>query len=121
MLTTPGGCDVYEWLEEKIRKCEPIPHAICHDGCIYLAKPISPELSEGSLIEDIGFRFDAERNVWCRCKTCLGVSYVDCCEELDCKKCNGLFARWCEDCEAGRGQIAIDKAEKKFKDRALSR
>ena len=106
---------MYEILERRIANGDPISHAIEHDGVVYLAIPVIPELSEGSLIEDMGFRLSADGKTWRRCRLCRGIGRVDCCEQLDCERCQGLFTAWCTACEAGRLQIAIDDAERKFR------
>ena len=114
MQTVPDNEDVYEWLEGRIASGEGIAHAILHRGAVMLAIPVIPELSEGSLIQDIGFRLSEDGKMWTRCKICRGIGRVDCCEESDCQRCRGLFTAWCTHCSAGLLQIAIDKAEREY-------
>lgn len=114
MQRVPVPEDVYDWIERRIANGDAISHAIEYDGVVYLAIPVFPELSEGSLIEDIGFRLSADGKTWKRCLRCRGVSRVDCCDRIDCERCRGLFTAWCTECEAGRRQIAIDDAEREF-------
>lgn len=114
MLVVPSEIDIYDWLEGQIANGGGIPHAVEHNNCIYLVRSIFPEKSEGSLLEDIGFKLSADRKRWERCSSCRGVGRIDCCDAADCKKCGGLFTAWCADCEAGRMQIRMDEAERKF-------
>lgn len=34
-----------------------------------------------------------------KCRTCNDVGRLDCCDGLECEKCQGLFTRLCPDCE----------------------
>lgn len=97
-LTAPPEMDIYDFIESRIASGSGIPYVIKHKGCLYLAKPIFPQDSEGSLVEDIGFTLSADGNRWERCSHCKGVGRLDCCDDLSCEKCNGLFTRICENC-----------------------
>lgn len=65
-------------------------------------------MSTESVMERIGFSRNEDGDL-VRCKTCRGVGRLDCCEEIDCLDCGGLFTKDCPDClESSRCSTADD-------------
>lgn len=46
-----------------------------------------------------------------RCGICRGVGRIDCCDQLDCEKCQGLFNYVCPYCESedARQEVSVNK------------